>query len=401
VILDAVIGTGRARPIEMPLQAMLRTVRQAVDDLVSEGRRAPEVLALDLPTGMNADTGHMDPSGLAPDLILTLGRPKVGLFVTPSATTWRTLDIGIPDGLDANLPIELMTEELIAGLMPDRSARSNKGTYGRALIVAGSESYVGAAYLACAAAGRSGAGLVTLATPDSVFPLIAGRLAECTYLPLVERTRGELDSGFAAVQVTSAAQQATAMLIGPGLGQAPQTVEFAQAVVLDRREGPRLVLDADCLNALRDVEDWPSRVRGPSVLTPHPGELARLLNVTVPDIEHDRLQAALTAADRWNHVVALKGACTVIAHPDGRARISRWVNPGLATGGTGDVLAGMVAAFLAQGLSPFDAASVGVHVHGMAGEAARERLGEVAMVAGDLLEDLPGAFRELAGTVGG
>ncbi|MBT4515525.1 MAG: NAD(P)H-hydrate dehydratase, partial [Chloroflexi bacterium] len=363
--------------------------------IVKNNAHAP-IIAVDVATGMSTDTGHMDLNGLEANETLVLGRPKIGAFLEPTGHAWRCLDIGIPAGLDVQVPTELMTSGSMSRIMPSRPPRSNKGTFGRALIVAGSENYVGAAYLSSAAAGRSGAGLVTLALPDTIYPLVATRLAESTYIPLVEQGRNVIDSGFAAVQVTDAARPATSLLIGPGLGQTPSAVEFVRSVLLDRREGPRLVIDADALNALASVEDWQIRVRGPAILTPHPGEMARLRGSTVPDVQRDRVHSAQSAAESWRHIVVLKGACTVVAHPDGRTAISPWVNPGMATGGTGDVLAGLIAGFLAQGMEPFDAACLGVFVHGLAGNIARRATGEVAMVAGDVLESLPTALKQLA-----
>ncbi len=387
VILDAVLGTGRGRPIEPPLSELLRIVR--------ENAKAP-IVALDIATGMSTDTGHMDPNGLGASETLVLGRPKIGHFLEPNGAPWRCLDIGIPEGLDGQIQTELMTTPSMGRIVPERTPRSNKGTFGRALIVAGSESYVGAAYLSAAAAGRSGAGLVTLALPDTIYPLIASRLAEATYIPLVEHGRNVVDSGFAAVQVTDASRSATSLLIGPGLGQTPSAVEFVRAVLLDRREGPRLVIDADALNSLASVDDWQGRIRGPAILTPHPGEMARLRGSSVPDVERDRVHTAQSAAETWRHIVVLKGACTVVAHPDGRTAISPWVNPGMATGGTGDVLAGLIAGFLAQGMEPFDAAALGVYAHGLAGEIAKRAVGEVSMVASDVLESVPAALKQLS-----
>lgn len=387
VILDAVLGTGRGRPIEPPLSDQLRIVKR--------NAHAP-IIAVDVATGMSTDTGHMDLNGLQAIETLVLGRPKIGLFLEPTGRAWRLLDIGIPDGLDAQIPTELMTPAAMTRIVPSRPPRSNKGTFGRALIIAGSENYVGAAYLSSAAAGRAGAGLVTLALPDTIYPLVASRLSESTFIPLVEQGRNVIDSGFAAVQVTDAARSATSMLIGPGIGQTPSSVEFVRSVLLDRREGPRLVIDADGLNAIASVDDWQGRIRGPAILTPHPGEMARLRGSSVVDVERDRVHSAQSAAETWRHIVVLKGACTVVAHPDGRTAISPWVNPGMATGGTGDVLAGLIAGFLAQGMDPFDAASLGVYSHGLAGDIARQATGDVAMVAGDVLESLPAALKQLS-----
>ncbi|HJM53012.1 MAG TPA: NAD(P)H-hydrate dehydratase [Dehalococcoidia bacterium] len=387
VILDAVLGTGRARPIEPPLSDLLRVVRDI--------SHAP-IVAVDIATGMAPDTGHMDANGLEASETLVLGRPKIGHFLDPNGAAWRCLDIGIPEGVDGAIQTELMTADSIGKIIPQRSARSNKGTFGCSLIVAGSENYVGAAYLSSAAAGRAGAGLVTLALPDTIYPLIATRLSEATYIPLVEHGRNVIDSGFAAVQVTDASRAATSMLVGPGLGQTPSAIEFARSVLLDRREGPRLVIDADALNSLASVEDWQRRVRGPAILTPHPGEMARLRGSRVEDVERDRVHTAQMAAETWRHMVVLKGACTVVAHPDGRTAISPWVNPGMATGGTGDVLSGLIVGFLAQNMDPFDAAALGVYVHGLAGEIAKRSIGEVALVAGDVLESLPAALNQLS-----
>ena len=387
VIIDAVLGTGRARPIEPPISDLFAVIRE---------HSRSQIVAIDVPTGMATDTGHMDPNGLEAGEILVLGRPKIGLFLEPTGALLRLLDIGLPGGLDARIMTELMTPASMAAIMPARPPRSHKGTYGRALVIAGSESYVGAAYLASAAAGRSGAGLVTVALPDTVYPLVASRLSEATYIPLVEQGRNAIDSGFAAVQVTDAARMASGMLIGPGLGQSSSAVEFVRSVLLDRLEGPRLVIDADGLNSLATVGDWPSRVRGPAILTPHPGEMARLRGSTVPDVERDRVHTAQSAAETWGHVVVLKGACTVVAHPDGRTAISPWVNPGMATGGTGDVLAGLIVGFLAQHMDPFEAASLGVYAHGLAGDIARNANGEAAMVAGDVLNSLPAALKRLS-----
>ncbi|MCH7593950.1 MAG: NAD(P)H-hydrate dehydratase [Chloroflexi bacterium] len=387
VIIDAVLGTGRARPIGPPISDLFAVIRE---------HSRSQIVAIDVPTGMATDTGHMDPNGLEAGEILVLGRPKIGLFLEPTGALLRLLDIGLPGGLDARIMTELMTPASMAAIMPVRPPRSHKGTYGRALVIAGSESYVGAAYLASAAAGRSGAGLVTVALPDTVYPLVASRLSEATYIPLVEQGRNAIDSGFAAVQVTDAARMASGMLIGPGLGQSSSAVEFVRSVLLDRLEGPRLVIDADGLNSLATVGDWPSRVRGPAILTPHPGEMARLRGSTVPDVERDRVHTAQSAAETWGHVVVLKGACTVVAHPDGRTAISPWVNPGMATGGTGDVLAGLIVGFLAQHMDPFEAASLGVYAHGLAGDIARNANGEAAMVAGDVLNSLPAALKRLS-----
>jgi len=394
VIVDGVLGTGRVRPIERPLSGILGAVREAT------ASSPPPVIAIDVPTGADADTGRFDPAGLPADITLMLGRPKLGPYLRPGEGAWgalRILDIGIPAGLDDDVAVELLTPDSAGALLPDRPSASHKGTFGRALIVAGSPRYVGAAYLAAAAATRSGAGLVTLAASPAVHPLVAARLAEATYLPLAGGPDDGLDAPAATSEIRAALPDFASLLVGPGLGQEPSTIDLVAKLLLGRAERPPTVLDADALNILSDTAGWWDRVSGQAVLTPHPGEMARLLGIPGPGpVQEDRLTAAQDAARRSGHIVVLKGACTVIAHPDGRAHVSPWVNPGLAKGGTGDVLAGLIAGLLAQmPAAPFAAAALGVYVHGLAADVVRTRLGETGMTAGDLLPALPQAFLEL------
>jgi len=397
VIVDAVLGTGRLRPIQPPLSDILARVRRAV-----EATGAP-VIAVDLPTGTDADTGRSDPAGLRATQTLMLGRPKIGPYLRPGANNWgelRVLDIGIPRGLDEDISVELLTSETASALLPGRAPAGHKGTFGRTLIIAGSLNYVGAAYLAAGAAVRSGPGLVTLATPRSVHTLVASRLADATYLPLPETSDGLIDAHRAMDDIGPLLSDCTALLVGPGLGQASQTGDLVAGLLLYGPERPATVLDADALNILAAAAGWWERIRPTAVLTPHPGEMARLLGVdSARPVQDNRLAAAQDAARHWGHIVVLKGACTLVAHPDGRTRVSPWINSGLAKGGTGDVLSGIIAGLLAQHPdAPFDAASLGVYLHGLAGDAVRSRLSEAAMTASDLLPAIPDAFRSLEHT---
>ena len=393
-VVDAVLGTGRLRPIRPPLSDILALVREA-----AETTHAP-IMALDLPTGTDADTGRFDPSGLPAVATFMLGLPKIGPYLRPGESRCgqlRVLDIGVPPGLDEDIPIGLLTLETASALLPDRPPGAHKGTFGRSLILAGSLNYVGAAYLAAAAATRSGPGLVTLATPRSVHALVAPRLADATYLPLPETSDGLIDAPRALDDLRPMLTESTALLVGPGLGQALETGDLVVGLLLYGPDRPAAILDADALNILAGAGGWWDRIRGPAILTPHPGEMARLLAIdSVADVQENRVACAQDAARRWGHVVVLKGACTVIAHPDGRTRISPWVNSGLARGGTGDVLSGIIAGLLAQRPeAPFDAAALGVYVHGLAAEIVSDELGETAMTASDLLPALPDAFLQL------
>ena len=393
VVVDSVLGTGKARPIEGTLKEVFAAVRDA-----RAGPSRLRIVALDLPSGLDADSGQVDPSTLSADLTITLGYPKVGLFTFPGAQTVGRVTvatIGIHPRLAEGITLEMMTPEGARSSLPDRPYDAHKGAFGRVLAVVGSMSYVGAAALACHGAGRVGAGIVTLACPKTLFPIMAAQLTETTYLPLSESEPG-LPGDEALSQITDQLPEASALLVGCGLGQEKRTKELVHRLLLrDDANFPPTVVDADGLNALADEPRWWERLSDQTVLTPHPGEMGRLLDLSNRDVQSDRLGVARRAAEQWNKVVVLKGAHTVVARPDGHAKLSPFANPGLASAGTGDVLAGAIAGVMAQGLSPWDAATCGVYLHGMAGAAAREELGEAGILASDLLPLLPRAIKEL------
>ena len=393
VVVDAILGTGRARPIEGLLKNILGTVREA-----KEASSRMGIVALDLPSGLDADTGQLDPACLKADITTTLGYPKVGLFSFPGAQMVGELvvaDIGIPTHLGEVISLELMTRSWVRSLLPSRPYDAHKGTFGRALVVAGSIRYIGAAYLACQGAARVGTGLVTLACPRSLQPILASKLTEATYLPLPEVEVG-VPSADAVGEIESQFQQCQALLVGCGLGQESSTRELVQQLLLKGgHTSPPIIVDADGLNALAQYPKWWEKLSDDSVLTPHPGEMARLMGVSTGEVQEDRLKVARSAAERWGKLVVLKGAHTVVARPDGRAKLSPFANSGLASAGTGDVLSGAIAGLLAQGLSPWEAATCGVYLHGMAGEMARTEVGEAGLLASDLLPLLPKVIKEL------
>jgi NAD(P)H-hydrate epimerase len=244
-------------------------------------------------------------------------------------------------------------------------------------------------------AARAGAGYVTLATPTSIHPILAAKLTEATYIPLPEQTPGAVSSA-AVPLLRQAAQDYNVLLLGCGLGQQPATAALVRQLLFTAPsvELP-LVLDADGLNLLAWIPEWWKVLKTPTVVTPHPGEMARLLGSSVAAVEADRVKAARHAAALWGVAVVLKGAFTVIASPEGPVRLSPFANPALATAGTGDVLAGVVAGLMAQGLSPFEAASAGVFLHGAAGDLVRRELGPAGAVASDLLPALPRARKAI------
>ncbi len=389
LVIDAILGTGRARPISGALEAILT----ALSDIRAANPNS-KLLALDLPTGLNCDTGEVDPTCVAPDVTAALGYPKRGHLEFPGANFTGRLeiaDIGLPPGLDDDVQLSLMTDDWARSILPERPPDSHKGTFGRAMIVAGSRNFLGAAPLAAAAAGRVGAGLVTIAIPESLVSSVAPSAIEPTFLPLPESSAG-IVSPDAASAILDSLDGYSALLIGCGLGQAKQTRRMAESLLLSGADLPPTVVDADGLNTLSRVSMWWKHWTTKAILTPHPGEMSRL---TRDSGSISRIEAALESADHWNKTVVLKGAHTVVAHPDGSAMMSPFANPALATAGTGDVLAGAIAGLLAQGLSLKDAAQLGVYLHALAGEKVSDELGDTGVLASDLLPALPRAIRGL------
>ena len=393
VVIDAVLGTGRARPLEgVVKEAMLRV------KACRANRARPLVIALDLPTGLNADSGEADPACPQVDVTVALGRPKAGLLAFPGAALAGRLevaDIGLPSDLEEEEPaLELLTPGWVAQRLPARPRDSHKGSFGHALVVAGSRNYVGAAYLSALAATRVGAGLVTLATPGSVYKIAASKLTEVIHFPLPEDEEGRIHPDAAGL-ILNSLHRYDALLVGCGLGWSQGTVEFMERLLLTDGPATPVVIDADGLNSLSALPQWWRRLAGPAAVTPHPGEMATLAGISASQVQEDRAGNARRWAAHWNVDLTLKGAYTVIARPDGLVRISPFANPGLASGGTGDVLSGVIAGLMAQGLSTGDAGCCGVYLHGLAAEAVRETLGETGPVASDLAGELPVVINRL------
>ena len=385
-VVDSLFGTGKARAIEGPFKQALEKVNEA-----KQRNGNLQVISVDLPSGLNADTGAVDDACFAADCTITFACPKHGLFAFPGASKVGKLvvaDIGIPERLAEHISTEMITPEGVRELLPARPLNANKGTFGKCLVAAGSTNYIGAAYLACATATRVGTGLVTLATAHSLQPVLAAKLTEVTYLPLPESEPGVLASN-AYETIKPELANYNVLLVGCGLGKSQPATEFLKSVLFSSSELPSLILDADALNILAGIPQWWQRLGGDAILTPHPGEMARLTGLSVQEIQSKRLGVAGEAAASWHKTIVLKGAYTVVAAPDGRAMINPVANPGLASAGTGDVLAGAIAGMAAQGLSLFDAAVAGVFLHSQAGEAVRDELGDAGMVASDLLPVLP------------
>jgi NAD(P)H-hydrate epimerase len=393
VVIDGILGTGKVRPLEGSFKEILYLIN-------GEKKRRPAlvVTAVDIPTGLNADTGAVDPSCLLADLTVTLGLPKPGLYNFPGAEKAGKLviaDIGIPAELSSGIQTELMTAGWARAALPVRPAGANKGTFGRVLAVVGSENYIGAAYLACMGAARVGAGVVTLSTAKSLQPILASKLTEVTYAPLPETEKGTL-SEKAAAAILSILPYYRVLLMGCGLGQLPHTKSFIRSVLTGLPEKPPvMILDADALNIVSGMDRWWKRLPADTIVTPHAGEMSRLMKLPIDEVQGNRFEICRRAASDWNKIVVLKGAFSIIAEPSGRARVSDAANAGLASAGTGDVLAGAIAGLAGQGISPFDAASLGVYLHAAAGELVKDELGDTGMLAGDLLPVLPKVIKGL------
>ena len=389
MVIDAVLGTGTSRPISEPLRSLIRTVREA-DVPVS---------ALDLPSGLNSDTGEFDVAGLPANLTMMLGYPKLGTVISDSPSSIgkpTVLDIGIPPDLDTDITAELMTTDNSAQLQPYRPHHAHKGTFGTVLVVGGSKEFIGAAALSADAATRSGVGLTYVAVPEPAYRQIAGKIPDAIYRSLPVSTSGIIDPLTAVPTVVELSKHVASIVIGPGLGHNPSTTEFLWRLLPRLNKKTPIVLDADALNILAESDRWSERVGNPAVLTPHPGEMAKLLGTSIAEVQRDRIGTVLDAAKRFNKVVILKGAATIIATPKGELRVSDWVNHGLSKGGSGDVLAGLIGGLLAQEPTQvYDMASLGVFTHGYAGDAARKDIGETGMRATDVIERLGHFYRDI------
>ena len=396
VVVDALFGTGKRRPLAGIFVPVLNRVSQA-----RERRLALRIIALDLPSGLNADSGAVDAACLYADNTITLGFSKPGLYNLPGADRAgriTVVDIGIPPSLAEQATAELITDDWVRSVLPKRPRGANKGSFGRVMVVAGSINYIGAAYLACSGAMRVGVGLVTLATATSLLPILASKLTEVTYLPLPESAPGAV-SPRATRLIHRESSNYDVLLLGCGLGQSLEAIRFVKSTLFRLKASPScLVLDADALNTLAKTPNWWQQLADDAILTPHPGEMARLAGVSIDEVQSDRIGIAKKVAQEWHKTIVLKGAYTVVATPDGQSSVCPVANPGLASAGTGDVLSGVIAGLVAQGLTLFEAAACGVYLHGEAGVMVRDSLGDTGMIATDLLPALPLAIKQLRET---
>jgi ADP-dependent NAD(P)H-hydrate dehydratase / NAD(P)H-hydrate epimerase len=389
LVVDALLGTGLASPVSGAYAAAIDALNEMSSDHVFP------VVAVDLPSGIHADTGEALGTAVRATLTVTLGLPKLGLYVNQGidhAGRIAVADIGIPrayvDAVESRL--SLITASYVRHLIPGRPPSAHKGTYGHAAIIAGAVGKSGAAAMAAKAALRVGTGLVTVATPSSANRMLEAKLLEAMTAPMPETDAGTL--AFAGLErLVALVHDRTAAAVGPGLTTHPDTARLVQELV-QRIDRP-CVIDADALNAVSARPDILTASKVPLILTPHPGEMARLERSTSAVVNANRVSTAVRVAEGHRVIVVLKGARTIVARPDGFAAICPTGNPGMATAGTGDVLTGMIVGLLAQRLSPWDAACAATYLHGAAGDLAAGEIGQIGMTAGDVIERIPHAIR--------
>lgn len=393
LFVDAILGTGLRGTVRSPITTVIKTINNL----------SIPILSVDLPSGLDANTGHPLGTCVRADRTVTIGLPKRGLLVHPGAEfagKLEIVDIGFPDQvIDAQgIKVNWTTTTQASQWVPPRPPASHKGTYGRVLVVAGSTGMTGAAALASEAALRAGAGLVTLATPKHLNPILEGLLPEVMTLPLPETDVGSLSVSATSAILEFSEKTKSVLAIGPGLSQHPDTVSLVHQLVRENREqglGLRMLIDADGLNALAKAPEIISLLDRDTVLTPHPGEMSRLTDTAVLTLEDDRISIAQQFANEYGVTLVFKGAPTVTAGANAEVWINSTGNPGMATGGMGDVLTGVIAGLMAQGHSSETAAVLGVYLHGLAGDIAAEALGRHGLIASDVLKAVPQAIASL------
>jgi ADP-dependent NAD(P)H-hydrate dehydratase / NAD(P)H-hydrate epimerase len=417
-ILDGILGIGARLPLDETVKSTLKTVGKFEEGLVT--------LAVDCPSGVDCVTGAVSPETRHCDYTFSMAAVKTGLLTFPAFEYCGNF-VNVSIGVEKILPSfesklhEVITPARISNLLPHRPLDAHKGTFGTALIIAGSINYTGAVILAAEAAYRSGAGLVRVAVPGMIHTAIAGHIPEVTWLLLPH------DSGVIAESAADVVHKnlgkSTALLVGPGLETEETTRHFLNRLLaIPGKKGtagvigfvqtetekpeeksnpglPPMVVDADALRILAELPEWWKLLPAGSILTPHPGEMAALTGLSVQEIQEKRLELAVHFAKEWKQIVILKGALTIIASQNGKAYISTCANPSLARAGSGDILAGLITGFLAQGVKPLEAAQLGVWVHGNCGDLASEDRDPAAILARDLVDQIPvsiGILRKLS-----
>lgn len=387
LVIDSLFGTGLCRDIE-------GIVYEAIEKVNSHN---VPVVAVDIPSGIHGENGHVMGIAIKADDTVTFGYPKRGHILFPGREYTGELHV-----VPISLPSDSAEAEGVSGFtlgdmevamgLKERPSDGHKGTFGHVAVIAGSTGMTGAACLTSMAALRTGAGLVTLGVPASLNPIFENKLTEVMTVPLEDKGTGYLlSSGMEEIKKLITGKDVLA--IGPGWGKNCDGLEILRNILAEF--SIPIVIDADALNHISQDMELLSKHRGPVIITPHPGEMARLTIKSIKEVVEHPVDTAQKLARDYDIIVLLKGATSVVAHPDGRIYFNRSGNSGMGTGGSGDVLTGVIASFIAQGYSPYDAAVFGCYIHGRAGDYAKDRLGEAGMVAGDILDALPLVLKDL------
>ncbi len=389
ILVDGLLGTGLSGPARGPIAGAIR--------YINANAKRGFVVSIDVPSGMNADTGIAPGDVVWADLTVAIGLPKVG-YLSPRALeyvgTVTVADIGIPWDLMelADGPVELITAADLRAMIPRRLRNTHKGSYGHVLILAGSADYPGAPTLALAGAVRSGVGLATAYVPGSLAISVSAALPDAIVRSAPATPAGTMSAAFWD-HLRPRLSDYSAILIGPGMTPHPDVRTLVERLLVECRVP--LVLDADALNVLEGDAARVAEAAGPVILTPHPGEMGRLLGCSTAVVQEDREAASRKAIEKTSAIVALKGAGTLVGAPGRPLHLNLSGNPGMAKGGTGDVLAGLIAGLAGQGLEPFDAVRAGVYLHGQAGDSVALRGSQQTLLASDLAMELTGVFREI------
>ncbi|MFZ3089623.1 MAG: NAD(P)H-hydrate dehydratase [Nitrospirota bacterium] len=387
LIVDAIFGTG--------LKTDVKGIHAKTINLINNAGRP--IIAVDIPSGIDADTGQIKGTAVKADTTVTFGLPKIGHFIYPGAAysgSLKIADISIPKTLieKSLIKTRLITKDHVKKILPARRPDAHKGDFGHVFIIAGSPGLTGAAIMAGLSALRIGAGLVTLGIPEGLNNILETRLTEIMTLPLPQTEEGTIAVS-ARTKIFNFLKKADAVAIGPGLSQNRETAQLVRELM--REVKIPIVIDADGINALAGHADILKKARGQVIITPHPGEMARMVNSSAAEINRDRAAIARRFSEQYNVITVLKGAGTIIAEPSGDIYINSTGNPGMASGGTGDVLTGMIAGLIAQRSPSPDAAIAGVFLHGLAGDLAAKDRGEAGLIAGDVIEKIPEAIKSM------
>ena len=385
IVVDAVFGTGISREITGIYADVINVINTY----------SKKVISVDIPSGVNSDNGQIMGCAVNADITVTFALPKIGMLLYPGGEHCGRIEI-------ANISIQQSTIDSmdiktgfldkndILKILPERAKRTNKGSYGRLYIIAGSKDMTGAVALCCKGAFRAGAGLVYACTVQSGIHVVQQLVPEAVVMPLSEY-EGKVRYECYEENIEPKIGNASAIAVGPGLGMSEEVTEFVNKLITEVDK--TVIIDADGLNAISKNPSVLLSLKHVPVITPHPGEMSRLTGLKISEILHDTVSVARNFAMQYNSIVVLKDARTVVASPDGRVIINVTGNPSMATGGSGDVLTGVISSLIAQGLAPFDAAAVGVYLHGLSGDICRDKLGSYGVMAGDIAENIAEAVK--------